>query len=132
MGDVGESFVDHRVGGEVMVNRIVTGAHYGLRDWLVQRVTAVVMAFYAVVVVVMLLLQPSFGYDTWAGLFSGNLMRTFSMLFLLSLFYHAWIGVRDIVMDYVKPAFVRLLIHVVVILALILYVIWSMQILWGL
>lgn len=132
MGDVGESFVDHRVGGEVMVNRIVTGAHYGLRDWLVQRVTAVVMAIYAVVVVVILLMQPSFGYDTWAGLFSGNLMRTFSMLFLLSLFYHAWIGVRDIVMDYVKPAFIRLLIHVSVILALILYVIWSMQILWGL
>jgi len=115
-----------------MVNRIVTGAHYGLRDWLVQRVTAVVMALYAVVVVVILLLQPSFGYDTWAGLFSGNLMRAFSMLFLLSLFYHAWIGMRDIVMDYVKPASIRLIIHVLVILALVLFVIWSMQILWGL
>lgn len=115
-----------------MVNRIVTGAHYGLRDWLVQRVTAVVMALYAVVVVVILLLQPSFGYDTWAGLFSGNLMRTFSMLFLLSLFYHAWVGVRDIVMDYVKLASIRLAIYVLVILALVLYVIWSMQILWGL
>jgi succinate dehydrogenase / fumarate reductase membrane anchor subunit len=54
------------------------------------------------------------------------------MLFLLSLFYHAWIGVRDIVMDYVKPAGIRLLIHVLVILALVLYVIWSVQILWGL
>jgi succinate dehydrogenase / fumarate reductase membrane anchor subunit len=111
-----------------MVNRIVTGAHYGLRDWLVQRVTAVVMAVYAVVVVTHLLTQPSFGYDTWAELFSG----TFSLLFLLSLFYHAWIGVRDIVMDYVKPASIRLLIHVLVILALVLYTIWSVQILWGL
>jgi succinate dehydrogenase / fumarate reductase membrane anchor subunit len=115
-----------------MVNRVVTGAHYGLRDWLVQRVTAVVMAIYSVVVVVFLLLQPAFGYDTWAGLFSGNLMRTFSMLFLLSLFYHAWIGMRDIVMDYVKPASIRLTMHVLVILALVLYVIWSVQILWGL
>jgi len=59
-------------------------------------------------------------------------MRSFSMLFLLSLFYHAWIGVRDIVMDYVKPASIRLSIHVLVILALVLYVIWSVQILWGL
>jgi succinate dehydrogenase / fumarate reductase membrane anchor subunit len=115
-----------------MVNRIVTGAHYGLRDWLAQRVTASVMAVYSVVVVVYLLLQPSFGYDTWAELFSGNLMRTFSLLFLLSLFYHAWIGVRDIVMDYIKPASIRLLIHVLVILALVLYVIWAVQILWGL
>jgi succinate dehydrogenase / fumarate reductase membrane anchor subunit len=115
-----------------MVNRIVTGAHFGLRDWLVQRVTAVVMAVYAVVVVVYLLMQPSFGYDTWAELFSGNVMRTFSLLFLLSLFYLAWIGVRDIVMDYIKPASIRLLIHVLVILALVLYTIWSVQILWGL
>jgi succinate dehydrogenase / fumarate reductase, membrane anchor subunit len=115
-----------------MVNRIVTGAHYGLRDWLAQRFTAVVMAVYAFCIVVYLLLQPSFGYDTWIELFSGNIMRSFSLLFLLSLFYHAWIGVRDIVMDYVKPASVRLLIHVLVILALVLYVIWSVQILWGL
>jgi succinate dehydrogenase / fumarate reductase membrane anchor subunit len=115
-----------------MVNRIVTGAHYGLRDWMVQRITAVVMAIYAVIIVVYLLMQSSFGYDTWAELFSGNVMRSFSMLFLLSLFYHAWIGVRDIVMDYVKPASIRLLIHVLVILALVLYTIWSVQILWGL
>jgi succinate dehydrogenase / fumarate reductase membrane anchor subunit len=115
-----------------MVNRIVSGAHYGLRDWLVQRVTAVVMAVYALFMVTHLLLQPSFGYDTWIELFSSNIVRTFSLLFLLSLFYHAWIGVRDIVMDYVKPASIRLLIHVLVILALVLYVIWSVQILWGL
>ena len=123
---------DRDSGSEVMVNRIVTGAHFGLRDWLVQRVTAAVMAVYTLVVAGYLLRQPSFGYDTWIDLFSSNVMRTFSMLFLLSLFYHAWIGVRDIVMDYVKPAGIRLLIHVLVILALVLYVIWSVQILWGL
>jgi succinate dehydrogenase / fumarate reductase membrane anchor subunit len=115
-----------------MVNRIVTGAHYGLRDWLAQRVTAVVMAIYVLAVAGWALWQPAFGYDVWTELFSGNLMRTFSLLFLLGLFYHAWVGVRDIVMDYVKPAGVRLLIHVSVILALILYAIWSVQILWGL
>jgi len=115
-----------------MVNRIVTGAHFGLRDWLIQRVTAVVMALYLLVIAGFLLWQPSFGYDTWSELFSGNVMRTFSLLFLLSVFYHAWIGVRDIVMDYVKPAGIRLVIHVTVILALILYTIWSVQILWGL
>jgi succinate dehydrogenase / fumarate reductase membrane anchor subunit len=115
-----------------MVNRIVTGAHYGLRDWLVQRVTALVMAIYVLVVATFLVLQPAFGYDTWIELFSGSLMRSFSLLFLLSLFYHAWIGVRDIVMDYVKPASIRLVIHVLVILALLLYTIWSVQILWGL
>jgi succinate dehydrogenase / fumarate reductase membrane anchor subunit len=115
-----------------MVNRIVTGAHYGLRDWLAQRVTAVVMAVYMLAIAGWALLQPAFGYDVWTELFSSNMMRSFSLLFLLSLFYHAWVGVRDIVMDYVKPASVRLLIHVLVLLALVLYVIWTVQILWGL
>lgn len=115
-----------------MLNRIVTGAHFGLSDWLIQRVTAVVMALYLLVIAGLLLGQRSFGYDTWIDLFSGNIMRTFSLLFLLSVFYHAWIGVRNIVMDYVKPAGIRLLIHVLVILALLLYTIWSVQILWGL
>ncbi|MDO8292754.1 MAG: succinate dehydrogenase, hydrophobic membrane anchor protein [Gallionella sp.] len=114
-----------------MVNRVVTGAHYGLRDWLIQRITAVVMALYSVALAGYLLLQPQLSYDIWTGLFSGQPMRTFTLLFLLSVFYHAWIGMRDIVMDYVKPASVRLAIHVVVILVSLLYAIWAVQILWG-
>ena len=114
-----------------MVSRVVTGAHYGLRDWLIQRVTAALMAAYSVALAGYLLLQPRLDYDVWTGLFSGQPMRTFTLLFLLSVFYHAWIGVRDIVMDYVKPAGVRLAIHVLVILVSLLYAIWSVQILWG-
>ncbi|OGS82807.1 MAG: succinate dehydrogenase, hydrophobic membrane anchor protein [Gallionellales bacterium GWA2_59_43] len=114
-----------------MVNRVVVGAHYGLRDWLVQRVTAVVMALYCVVLAGWLLSQPYLNYDVWTALYSSQWMRIFTLLFLLSLFWHAWIGVRDVVMDYVKPAGVRLAIHVLVILALIVYSIWSVQILWG-
>ena len=114
-----------------MVNRGVVGAHYGLRDWLVQRLTAGIMALYSVSFAVCLLLQTRGGYEGWAGLFSGTVSRSFALLFLLSLFYHAWFGVRDIVMDYVKLDGVRLLIHVLVILALLLYAIWSVQILWG-
>ena len=114
-----------------MVSRVVVGAHYGLRDWLIQRITAVVMAVYSVALAGYLLLQPNLNYDVWTELFSGQLMRTFTLLFLLNLFYHAWIGVRNIVMDYVKPAGVRLVIHVLVILVLLLYAIWAVQILWG-
>ncbi len=114
-----------------MVGRIVTGAHYGLRDWLAQRVTAVIMAAYVLSIAVYLALHPVAGYDSWTGLFSSNVMRSFSLLFLLALYFHAWVGVRDIVMDYVKPAGMRLAIHVMVILVLLLYSIWSVQILWG-
>ncbi|MBI3903335.1 MAG: succinate dehydrogenase, hydrophobic membrane anchor protein [Nitrosomonadales bacterium] len=114
-----------------MVDRIVTGAHYGLRSWLLQRITAVMMALYALFMAGWLLLHPDLDYDTWTLLFSSDVMRSFTLLVLLALFSHAWVGMRDIVMDYVKPAGIRLLIHVLVILALILYAIWSVQILWG-
>jgi len=114
-----------------MLNRVVTGAHFGLRDWLAQRITAVLMILFTLFIAGYLLLQPVVNYDVWTRLFSNNVTRSFALLFLLSLFYHAWIGVRDIVMDYVKPAGVRFIIHVVVILALLMYAIWSVQILWG-
>ena len=114
-----------------MLNRIVTGAHYGLRDWLIQRITAVIMVIYTLVITGYLIVQPVIDYNAWTLLFSSNVVRTFTLFFLLCIFYHAWIGVRDIVMDYVKPAAVRLFLHVLVIITLLLYVIWSVQILWG-
>ncbi|MCG6933373.1 MAG: succinate dehydrogenase, hydrophobic membrane anchor protein [Gallionella sp.] len=114
-----------------MVSRVVVGAHYGLRDWLIQRITAVLMVLYIFAMTGYLLMQPVLGYDVWTALFSSLVVRTFTLLFLLALFYHAWVGVRDIVMDYVNSAAIRLVIHVLVILALIIYSIWSVEILWG-
>ena len=114
-----------------MVDRVVVGAHYGLRDWLIQRISAVAMAVYSLFLSVYLLMQPRLDYDVWTGLFSNLPVRTFTLLFLICLFYHAWIGIRDIVMDYVKSASVRLVIHVLGILVSLLYTIWAVQILWG-
>lgn len=112
-------------------DRVVTGAHYGLRDWIVQRVTAVIMAIYIVLLTGYVLLHPNMGYTGWAALFSYAIVRTFTLLFLLAMYYHAWIGVREIVMDYVKSAPLRLSIYVLVVVSLVLYVIWAVQILWG-
>lgn len=114
-----------------MVKRVVTGAHYGLRDWLLQRVTAALMAACLLAFAVYLMVQPRVDYDAWTALFSSDVVKTFSLLFLLSLFFHAWVGVRDIVMDYVKSFVVRLAIHVLVIMALVVYTIWAVQILWS-
>ncbi len=115
-----------------MVRRTVTGAHYGLVGWLVQRVSAAVLAVYTLFAAGWLLLNAPVGYGAWKVLLSGNLVRAFTLLALLAVFSHAWVGVRNIVMDYVKPAGARLAVHVLVILALILYGICSVQILWGL
>ncbi len=114
-----------------MVNRHVSGAHYGLRDWLAQRITAVVMIIYSVLFLVMLCKMPQFDYGSWRALWGGSAMRIATLLFLLSLFLHAWIGMRNIFMDYVKCTGLRVSLYAAVILALVAYAAWAVQILWG-
>ncbi len=114
-----------------MVTRVVTGAHYGLKDWLVQRVTAVVMAVYSVLFVGAVLVCAPADHEAWRSMFSPQWMRLATLLFFLSLFWHAWIGMRDILMDYIGSTAARLGLQVVVILLLVAYAAWAVQILWS-
>lgn len=110
--------------------RLVVGAHYGLRDWMIQRITAVVLTVYTLLLVVALLFARDSGYDGWARLFAPTWMKALTLIALASLFYHAWIGVRDIWMDYVKPTGVRLTLQVLTVLWLAACAVWSVQVLW--
>ncbi len=113
-----------------MVKRVVVGAHYGLRDWLAQRITAVIMAVYSVILVVMLLTGRPITYPVWRDLFTQGWMRVATLLFAISVAWHMWVGVRDILMDYVKPDGGRLALQVLVLVTIAAYVGWTMQILW--
>lgn len=112
------------------MNRIVVGAHYGTRDWLAQRITAVVMAIYSVVVVFIFMKNPSLTFGVWQDLFASGWMRVATLLFSFSLAWHAWVGVRDILMDYIKPDGLRLALQVSTLLLLAGYLGWTVQILW--
>jgi succinate dehydrogenase / fumarate reductase, membrane anchor subunit len=114
-----------------MVKRVVVGAHYGLRDWLVQRVTGAVMAVYTLLFVLVLAGARPTNYAAWTALFSGQAMKLATFLFLVSLLLHAWVGMRDILMDYAKPVSVRLTLEVVVAALLVAWAGWAIQILWG-
>ncbi len=95
-----------------MINRIVVGAHYGLKDWIAQRATAVIMAVYSVLIAAVLLVVRPSTFEAWQGVFANGIIKFLTFLFFVSLFYHAWIGVRDIWMDYVKPTGLRLTLPV--------------------
>jgi succinate dehydrogenase / fumarate reductase membrane anchor subunit len=112
--------------------RVVTGAHYGMRDWLSQRVTACLMALYTVVLLVQLLFGGPLGYDRWAGIFSAQWMKLFTLVVFVALGWHAWVGVRDIWMDYIKPVGVRLVLQVATIVWLVGCMGWAIQVLWRL
>jgi succinate dehydrogenase / fumarate reductase, membrane anchor subunit len=115
---------------EMAKSRVITGAHYGLKDWLAQRVTAVILAVYSLILVAFALFTKEMTYEIWSGFFASNWVKVITLLALLALIYHAWIGVRDIYMDYIKPAWIRLLLQVATILALIGYACWAVIILW--
>jgi len=112
-------------------DKLPVGAHYGLRDWLSQRVTAIVITLYSALILGIVLWHGGLDYATFRTLFAGNAFRVATFLFMASLLWHAWVGVRNIVMDYVKPAGARLLLECIVVAVLVAYLGWTISVLWG-
>ena len=111
--------------------RLVVGAHYGLRDWLAQRITATLMALFTLLVLLQLIFSRGpIGYDTWAGIFNPQWMRALTFTVILALTYHVWVGMRDIWMDYIKPVGIRLGLQIFTIVWLLSCMGWAFQVLW--
>ena len=111
--------------------RIVVGAHYGLRDWLAQRVTAALMALFTLLVLAQVLFTKGpVGYDRWAGIFSSQWMKVLTLVVIIAMLYHVWVGMRDIWMDYIKPVGARLGLQVFTLVWLIACAGWGIQVLW--
>jgi succinate dehydrogenase / fumarate reductase membrane anchor subunit len=115
----------------VVTRRHLVGAHYGLFDWLVQRATAVVMALYALLLAAVALANGGIDYALWRVLFGHAGFRIASFVFMVALLWHAWVGAREIYMDYLKPVALRLVVQAATIVALVGYLGWTIQILWG-
>jgi succinate dehydrogenase / fumarate reductase, membrane anchor subunit len=113
--------------------RTTVGAHYGFRDWLAQRVTGALMALFTVIVLVRVIFSSGpLGYEQWAGIFAAQWMKVLTFSVIIALLYHAWVGIRDIWMDYIKPVGLRLALHVFSIVWLVSCAGWAIQVLWRL
>ncbi|HZF86596.1 MAG TPA: succinate dehydrogenase, hydrophobic membrane anchor protein [Burkholderiaceae bacterium] len=111
--------------------RIVVGAHYGLRDWLSQRITGALMALFTLIVLAQLLLTSGpIGYDKWAGIFASQWMKVLTFAVIAGLLYHVWVGMRDVWMDYVQPVGIRLALQIFTIVWLVGCAGWAIQVLW--
>ena len=121
-----------------MVTNVTNFSRSGLYDWMAQRVSAVVLAAYTLFLLGYVVCNPGMGYAEWQGLFSNTAMRIFSLLALVSLIIHAWVGMWTITTDYLTPmaigrwaTVVRFLVQAVCGVLQFVVFVWGVQILWG-
>ena len=89
------------------------------------------MVLFSIVIISFFVIKGGVNYSEWKELFRAPLFRILALLFILCVLYHAWIGIKDILMDYIKPAGMRISLQVAVLLFLFACAIWSVTIIWG-
>lgn len=102
----------------------------GLRDWLIQRISAVILGLYVIFLAIYFVTHSHISFEQWQTLFANPWMRIFSLLALLSLAAHSWVGIWTVLTDYVKPIYIRLILEILMVIALIAYIVWGIEILW--
>lgn len=113
--------------------RTVVGAHYGWRDFLVQRITAVLIGLFTLLLLAqVLMIQGPIDYDSWAGIFAPQWMKALTFSVIVALIWHAWVGACGILYDYAKPAGFRLFLQALAALWLLSCGGWAVQVLWRL
>lgn len=122
-----------------MVTNVMSLGGNGVYDWLVQRVSAVVLLSWVLFLIFFLAVSEDLTLAAWQGLFAGTGMRLFTLAALLSLCAHAWIGMWTISTDYLTTralgkaaTLVRLAFQLVCLAALLWYFVWCIEILWRL
>ena len=121
-----------------MVSSVTGYGRSGLHDYVIQRVTSVVLAVYTIYLLGFIICTPELTYEIWSGLFDQLWMRIFSLLALISIAAHARIGLWTVVTDYVterlmgpKALVFRIVILSTYTLIIIALLIWGVEILWG-
>jgi succinate dehydrogenase / fumarate reductase, membrane anchor subunit len=121
-----------------MVTNVTSFSRSGLSDWLIQRVTGVIIAAYTIFIAVYLVFNPGLDFAQWQSLHQGLPMRLFSLATIVSIAAHAWIGLWAVLTDYVtvrlmgpKATPLRILLQLGMIVVTLAYVAWAIDILWG-
>lgn len=113
-----------------MVLNIVSLGKTGLQDWLLQRLTAIVLVGYLLFLISYISLHAPIDFSSWQALFQNPWMRISTLVVILSLSVHTWLGLWMIITDYIKPKFVRLLVTSILAFTMLGYLIWGITIVW--
>ena len=115
-----------------MLLSLLTKRYPGMRAWLTQRLTGLLMAIYSVILLVLVLVYTPSTYADWLKFSQPLWWRFDTWLFWICLSIHAWLGVRDVLKDYVPHEQIRMVLLKLVVIVLWLYMIWITVLLWNL
>ncbi|EDP58441.1 succinate dehydrogenase, hydrophobic membrane anchor protein [Vibrio sp. AND4] len=113
-----------------MVKHVSSFGRNGVHDFLLIRASAIIMTLYTIYLVSFFAFSD-ISYASWTQFFSGSFTKIFTMLALVSVLIHAWIGLWQVLTDYVKCAKLRGALLLGVIAVLFGYVFSGLFILWG-
>ena len=110
--------------------KTATGSHTGTGTWLVQRASAAVLAVALPGLTLGLIAALPLDFAGWQALFAPLWVRVVLLLTTVALALHAWVGMRDIFMDYVHHTGARLVLYLGVMLTLAGCVLAMVMLLW--
>ena len=99
----------------------------GLRAWLIQRVTAVYLALFTLYLLGLFLLSPPLGHARWSAWTGSPLVAIGLALYVIAMLLHAWVGMRDVLIDYVHPVGLRLALLGVMAFSLLGCGLWALR-----
>ncbi|MCJ2375701.1 succinate dehydrogenase, hydrophobic membrane anchor protein [Vibrio sp. ZSDZ34] len=114
-----------------MVKHVSSVGRNGVHDFLLIRATAILMTLYTIYIVSFCAFSGDISYISWSQFFGGTFTKVFTMLALVSVLIHAWIGLWQVLTDYIKCSKLRGALLLVVISILLSYFFSGFFILWG-
>jgi len=114
-----------------MVGSITSFSRSGLKDWFLQRVTAVLLLIYALLLAWFFTQHHPVQYQDWVTFFSHPAIKIITFFAMFSIVIHAWIGMWTVYTDYIKCTAIRSTIQVITVLGLLTLLVWGVMILWG-
>ncbi|KQN54235.1 succinate dehydrogenase membrane anchor subunit [Erwinia sp. E602] len=114
-----------------MVSNASALGRNGIHDWLLLRAAAMVMTLYVLYILGFLIMSGPLTYDIWHGFFASPVTKVFTLLTLLCILVHGWIGMWQVLTDYIKPLALRMVLQLVIVVALFVYAIYGTVVVWG-
>lgn len=114
-----------------MVNNVSALGRNGVHDWLLLRASAIVITLYILYILGFVVMAQDITFNVWQGFFASSITKVFTLLTLLSILIHAWIGMWQVLTDYVKPLAVRLVLQLAIVVTLVVYLLYGTIVVWG-